>query len=302
MVKEPSHPSGRILSLHAMIEADSFYWERGVWNEDLCREIAAASAVILPQSVDRELYRLCRNLCPRVFPNYDLRFQWEGKVGDTLLFWAYAAAHPRTIVLPRVETLVGSHPHMHHAPPELPPYPFIVKAARGGEGRNLWLVASQNDLDQALDTLRQRELYRDCGFVIQEFLAGLDRDLRVVVIGDQIRSYWRRQPEGFLHNLAQGGEVELDSDPGLQEMGRAAVKKLCEQTGINLAGFDLVFPANSPEPLFLEINYTFGWTGLGGADQFNLLLRSAVDSWLSREKGATAAEASCCRSTYSSGS
>ena len=273
---------GKVLSLHTMIDGDRFRWERGVWDEELCRELAAARAIILPQSVERELYALCRQLCPRVFPNYDLRFQWEGKVGDSLLFWTYGAPHPRTMVFPRVETLVGEHPAMDHSPPELPEFPFLLKAARGGEGRNVWLISSQEELQQILDMLLLRERSMTFGFVIQEFLPGLDRDLRVAVIGDQLISYWRQQPENFLHNLAQGGEVDADSDPELQEVGRQAVQDLCAKTGINLAGFDLVFPAGSTKPLFLEINYTFGRTGLGGAEGFNRLLRQAVDKWLAQ--------------------
>ena len=58
------------------------------------------------------------------------------------------------------------------------------------------------------------------------------------------------------------------------------VKRFCLQTGVNLAAFDLVFPADDTGPLFLEINYTFGRTGLGGSENFYLLLQEAVDRWL----------------------
>ncbi len=58
------------------------------------------------------------------------------------------------------------------------------------------------------------------------------------------------------------------------------VRDLCDHTGINLAGFDLVFPDNSDVPLFLEINYTFGRAGLGGSDTFYGLLKGEIDKWL----------------------
>ena len=55
----------------------------------------------------------------------------------------------------------------------------------------------------------------------------LERDLRVVVIGNQIVSYWRKA-QGFLHNIAQGGEVDVESDPELQAVGREKVKQFCQ--------------------------------------------------------------------------
>ncbi len=267
-----------LLSFHPVIEGDLFLWERAPWNSDILHAIRKARAVVLPQTVTREFYKLCRNNCPSVFPNYDLRFCWEGKVGDTLLFWSYGAAHPRTVVFPKVESLVGDHPDMMEQP-NLPDFPFVLKSALGGEGSGIWLIKDRENLDTTLGFLLKRELTGFSGFVIQEFIPGLKRDLRVVVIGDEVISYWRRN-DGFLHNIAQGGEVDLESDPLLQKKGQEAVRKLCAQTGINLAGFDLIFPEPSGDPLFLEINYTFGRTGLGDSEAFYSLLKSAVDDWL----------------------
>ena len=77
-----------VLSMHPVVAGDVFYWDRGVWDKNLFEAIKKAYAIILPQTVGKELYCLCTKMCPHVFPNYDLRFQWEGKMGDTLAFWA----------------------------------------------------------------------------------------------------------------------------------------------------------------------------------------------------------------------
>jgi len=271
--------AGRILSMHPVISGDVFYWDRSIWDRNLVHEIRRASAVILPQTVDREFYCFCRKLCPHVFPNYDIRFQWEGKIGDTLVFWAFAIKHPKTLVFPRVETLLGDHPKMGHQPPELLPYPFVLKGAGGGEGKQVWLIETPEELEGKLQMLQQFEFHGRSGFVIQEYFAALERDLRVVIIGDSIFSYWRKGP-GFLHNVARGGEIDAVSDPDLQEKGREKVKQFCRRSGINLAAFDLAFLPGESEPFFLEINYTFGRKGLGGSERFYRLLRDAVDNWL----------------------
>ena len=265
--------------MHPVIDGDAFYWDRGVRGPKLFAAIKKASAIILPQTVERELYFLCTSMCPHVFPNYNLRFQWEGKTGDTLAFWAYGVRHPHTLVFPRVETLRGDHPHVDHKVPELPAYPFVLKGARGGEGRQVWFLENETDLEAKLQTLLQLELHGDSGFVVQEYIPGLERDLRVVVIGSEVVSYWRRA-QGFLHNVARGGEIDAESDHDLQAAGREKVRRFCSRSGINLAAFDLVFPAGESEPVFLEINYTFGRTGLGGSENFYTLLRDAVDQWL----------------------
>jgi ribosomal protein S6--L-glutamate ligase len=272
-------PGKNVLSMHPVIGGDAFYWDRGVWDWDLFNAIKKAFAIILPQTVEKEFYFLCSKMCPHVFPNYDLRFQWEGKMGDTLAFWAYGVRHPHTLVFPRVETLLGEHSHMDHTVPELPSYPFVLKGAHGGEGKQVWLLENEAELAAKLQTLLQFELHGSSGFVIQEYIPALERDLRVVVIGNKVSSYWRRAP-GFLHNVAQGGEIDAESDQDLQAVGREKVRQFCRRSGINLAAFDLVFPAGAAAPVFLEINYTFGRTGLGGSEKFYTLLQDAVDEWL----------------------
>jgi ribosomal protein S6--L-glutamate ligase len=270
-----------LLSFNPVINGDIFLWERAPWDGEILAAVNKAGAIVLPQTVSREFYWLCRKTCPHVFPNYDLRFCWEGKIGDTLLFWTHGVSHPKTVIFPKVESLVGEHPEMMDAydPKD---FPFVIKGAVGGEGRSIWLIRNREELDRTLAILRKRELEGLCGFVLQEYLPGLDRDLRVVVIGDTIRSYWRRA-DNFLHNVSRGGEIDSASDRHLQEKGWSAVRGLCAETGINLAAFDLIFPKQNSEPLFLEINYTFGRSGLGGSEAFYLLLKEAVRDWLQKK-------------------
>ena len=123
----PTKPGKNVLSMHPVIAGDVFYWDRDVWDKNLFRSINKANAIILPQTVNKELYSLCVKMCQHVFPNYDLRFQWEGKTGDALAFWSYGINHPDTLVFPKVETLRGDHPLMDHQVPELPSFPFVLK-------------------------------------------------------------------------------------------------------------------------------------------------------------------------------
>ena len=49
----PDIPEGKVLSMHPVIEGDAFYWDRGVWEENLFRNIQKARAVILPQTIEK---------------------------------------------------------------------------------------------------------------------------------------------------------------------------------------------------------------------------------------------------------
>ncbi len=94
-----------------------------------------------------------------MFPNYDPRFRWEGKIGATLLFTSLRVDQPRTMC-PRVETLSDEHSDMVHFPPELPSYPYLIKANQGGEGSHVWLIDSEDALAVCLQKFRQLELQR----------------------------------------------------------------------------------------------------------------------------------------------
>ena len=106
----------------------------------------------------------------------------------------------------------------------------------------------------------------------------------MVVLFDTFYAYWRVQPNPnvFLTNQSQGGLIDHGGDVLLKERAVEAVRDFCERSGINLAGFDILFDQkeNPAVPLFLEINYYFGRRGLGGSMRFYEMLEQAVDRWL----------------------
>ncbi|MCG6916994.1 MAG: hypothetical protein LJE89_05530, partial [Deltaproteobacteria bacterium] len=86
-----------ILSFHPCIHADlnAIVAGRTPGSEEESM-IKRANAIILPQGVREDLYKLCRKYTDRVFPQYDPRFENPGKIGDILLFRTTAMDHPET--------------------------------------------------------------------------------------------------------------------------------------------------------------------------------------------------------------
>ena len=84
--------------------------------------------------------------------------------------------------------------------------------------------------------------------------------------------------------LSPGAVIDSEARPELQHKAVALVKQICQKTGINLAGFDVIFSTedNDPNPLLLEINYFFGRKGLGGSEAYYRILLEEIQFWVAR--------------------
>jgi ribosomal protein S6--L-glutamate ligase len=272
-----------ILSFHPIYVADTNRLCAGREpDEGDLSAIRVADAVVLPQGCREPLYQMARNNCPHVFPNYDVRFQYPGKTGQAKLFESLKAPHPRTWVFND-----SAHFQRSGAAVADSGFPLVFKLDWGGEGDTVALLRSRSDLVHALSTAVEYEASGQRGFVLQDCVAGSNRTLRVAVIGQTYRAYWRvlDDPFTFGTSVAKGARVDTDSDPDLRRKGVALTRHFCQQTQINLAGFDLIFDESgriktAPQPLFLEINYFFGRTGLGGSAGFYVMLKAEIDKWL----------------------
>ena len=274
-----------ILSYHPCFEADKNILCAGREPDaDDLAAIRAAHAVILPQGCRASLYELARNNCNHVFPNFDSRFQYEGKIGQARLFQEKNVPHPRTETYSNINTFVEHYGEIT-ATPEFD-FPFVFKFDWGGEGYQVYLIQSASEFIDILQTARKYEDSGHTGFIIQEYIPSTRRSLRVVVIGQTLISYWRVQSgaRSFCSNLARGAVIDAQADPELQALAVTLVRAFCSRTGINLAGFDLLFSSqtNRGTPLFLEINYYFGRRGLGGSERFYEILVMEIEKWIDR--------------------
>ncbi len=273
-----------ILSFHPNIVADRNILCAGrLPNDEDLAAICKAEAIILPQGCGERLCRMCRNHCSNVFPSYDFRYDFPGKLGQARLFRKFKAPFPHTYTFDTVSSFCAQYGEDDLKSPL--GFPCVYKSNWGGEGEEVFLLETEQALEEMLQRARHMERSNHKGFLLQQYIPCSGRSLRVAVIGDDLFSYWRVQADGteFLTNLRAGATIDRESDPGLQETGKAAVRDFCSKTGINLAGLDLLFSQHGAEgdkPLFLEINYFFGRRGLGGSSRYYKLVDKAVGLWL----------------------
>lgn len=267
-----------ILSFHPCFTADHqiILGSRSL-NEDDRRLIRSAHAVILPQGRVDGVFHECRDAGTPMFPNYEIRQTYPGKVGQSRLFQNFNLPHPRTFRWKKVDALnkVPKPPHE---------FPFVVKDNRSHEAQGVFWVKNSDSLKAALGFLALKESIQNKGLVTQDFVASGGNVLRAVIMGNQILTYWKRpaEPGQVITTISKGALIDHKWKPELQEKGKNQARLLAKCTGINLAAVDFVFPLSeaAPKPLFLEINYYFGRRGLGGMDAYYRLLFMAIQEWL----------------------
>lgn len=274
-----------ILSFHPNIVAhENIICAGRLPNEEDLAAVRRVQAVVLPHGCSRALHLMCEENCAHVFPNYRVRFSHPGKLGQARLFQETGTPFPHTYLFDAVSTYYGRYgTKLGDFPLD---FPCVFKSDMGGEGEGVFLLRSPDDLFERLHKAAIAEKSGQKGFLLQEYVSCGDRTLRVVVVGEEFRSYWRIQQDAsrFVTSINAGAFIDHDSDPEIRKRGIEAVREFCLKTGVNLAGFDLLFArgGKDPVPLFLEINYFFGRRGLGGFHEYYKLVEKEVDAWLGR--------------------
>jgi ribosomal protein S6--L-glutamate ligase len=271
-----------ILSFHPCFDTDVqiILGDRRLDSADV-QLIRDGKAIILPQTCRQELYDACSASGGAVFPSYEMRFKYPGKMGQSILFKDFGFLHPVTLRWPTVEEFKKAYPASNAFPHDLP---FFIKDDRSHEGDGVFLVKNMPSLSRAFDHLCRLEKSGLSGFVTQEFIPCEGNVLRAVIIGRRVLTYWKRpDTQGqVITTISRNAVIDHHWRPDLQEKGREQALSLAGKTGINLAAVDFVFPMadKDPEPFFLEINYYFGRRGLGGTEKYYRLLYEAIQDWL----------------------
>ena len=156
------------------------------------------------------------------FPSYHTYKCVQDKIRQTALFELLEIPHPKTRVF------YGNR--QKKTITDFFNFPFVAKIPRGSAmGRGVFLICNADDLDRYLEQT-------DVAY-IQQYLQ-VDRDMRIVVIGDHIvHAYWRiAQRDEFRSNVALGGKISFDSIP---QQARELALHTAHACGWNDVGIDI---------------------------------------------------------------
>lgn len=204
--------------------------------------ITAADWVLFPEYW--QLNTLLYGFDKRVFPSAASYHLGHDKVEMTRALEALFPAHvPQTLIR-------GNTPTAHEEILDTFTFPFVAKAVRSSMGLGVQRVDNAAQFSDY--TAHHDVLY------VQELLP-IDRDLRIVVIGnDVVCAYWRVAEQGRWHNnVAQGGRVDYGDVPA------GAIDLVCNVAkglGIDHAGFDVA--VCDGHYFFFEFNVRFGTQAL----------------------------------------
>jgi ribosomal protein S6--L-glutamate ligase len=166
------------------------------YNHEEAALIRDAKKIYYPSAFFADLFDA---MGKATFPSYHTYKCVQDKIKQTALFELLEIPHPRTRVF-------YGRRHQDAITDQFS-FPFIAKIPRGSSmGLGVYLIQKKDDLQQYLDLANPA--------YIQEYLPS-KRDIRVVVIGDQVvHAYWRVAPENdFRCNVSVGGKVSLDNIP-----------------------------------------------------------------------------------------
>ena len=262
-------PCKYFVSLHHQIRLDVNLPALAPLDERSRDLLCNAAGVLMPKYFSPVRYQQVAALAPNHFPRLGPRYLYRGKASQIRLFRDLALPHPRTVVYDKPAQALRSCLQSG-----IPFSPCVLKGDRGGGGSAVFPIHTWSDLSNGLNMLPGDE-----PVLLQDWVNNQGMDLRVVIIGELTKSYFRVGNGHFYNNVAQGGRIDYELFPEKQRLGREMARSLCQSAGIDVAGLDLMFPPQG-SPLFIEINFLFGRKGIGGRTGYERLFDQAVRAWM----------------------
>jgi ribosomal protein S6--L-glutamate ligase len=225
-------------------------------------ELRDADWVLFPEywQVNALVYGLHR----RIFPSVNSYHLGHDKVEMTRAFLSVAPEHvPATIIRPGGDGAFD-------AVLEGLGLPVVLKEIRNAQGRGVHRVDTRPPLREWVETI---------DVVYAQEVLPIDRDLRVVWVGDRVlTAYWRVAEAGTFHNnVARGGRISFEDVP---PAALALVERVARGLGIDHAGFDVAMVDG--HPWLLEFNTFFGTEALRTA---GIRPMEAILAWLEQCHG-----------------
>ena len=230
------------------------------YTEDEVALIRCAEKIYYPTAFYADLFDA---MGKPTFPSYHTYKCVQDKIKQSALFQLVGLPHPRTHVFygKRQQSKIKRHFQ----------YPFVAKEPRGSAmGRGVFLIENDADLEQY--TIGRHVCY------IQQYLP-IDRDIRAVVIGDQVvHAYWRVAKKGeFRTNVARGGHISLEAIPEAATDLAIHAAQTCrwDDVGLDICYFDGQYT-------ILEANMKYGREGFraAGIDYYAMMERMIDEGYI----------------------
>ncbi len=134
--------------------------------------------------------------------------------------------------------------------------PVVIKLIEGTQGIGVLLAESVNSAEAIIELLQSQRQ----NVLVQKFVSeSKGRDIRALVVGDQVVAAMRRVAQGqeFRSNVHRGGKTErVELDDNFKETAVRAAQIM----GLRIAGVDMLEGADGPQ--IMEVNSSPGLEGI----------------------------------------
>ncbi len=192
------------------------------------------------------IYFVCQQLedqgC-QVHPQSQDVLYWENKGYMTQRFIELGISTPKTILLTNANEISKI---------DLP-YPYLIKEEHSFSSLGLHKIKNQTDLSQFI---QQQDYFSKSKYLLVQELLDMRRDLRVILVGDQIvHYYWRinKSEEWKPTSTSHGSGVDFGNFP---EQWRSFIVDQFKKLGLTTGAFDIAWRNDdlSTPPLILEVS------------------------------------------------
>jgi len=142
--------------------------------------------------------------------------------------------------------------------------PVIIKLLEGTQGVGVILADTTKIAEAIIETLHSTKQ----NVLVQKFVAeSRGRDIRALVVGDQVVASMRRVAQGqeFRSNVHRGGRTESVE---LDEHQRETAVRAAQIMGLRIAGVDMLEGKDGPQ--IIEVNSSPGLQGIESATQLDI--------------------------------
>lgn len=184
--------------------------------------------------------------------SYAVALTCGDKINTTTALAAAGVPSPRTLIAFTPESALEAI--------ETLGYPVVLKPAIGSWGRLLAKISDREAAEALLEHKETLGSYQHGIFYIQEYVKKPERDIRVIVMGEQTVGAIYRSSEHWITNTARSGQASpCPVTPEIHE--------LCQEAASAVGGGFLAIDLLEHEDGLLvnEINYTPEWHGFTDA-------------------------------------
>lgn len=213
---------------------DFYFWHSDTWEEDY-------------RQIHDRVYFIENIAKKPIFPDMNQYFSYNDKIKQKEMF--------DFLKVPQLNTVVCRDQKSAIAAVKKFKYPAVIKDAYSACGEGIFKINSKPEALSAVKKIFNRGYRGIKGYLyLQEFVPGLEGDIRIITIGNKIAAaYWRRSKTDWRHNITMGAAAEF---AGIPDKAKRLCLDISKKMKFHWMSYDIIIKKG--RPIILEWSCNFG--------------------------------------------